>query len=92
MFNLDVRIDSRLRPEFRISRELMLFPRTFIFGEYEHQFDFGWTRSENLGTGTDFEQEISWSAGLEYMLSRNFSLMGRYDNSYGAGGGLTIRF
>jgi uncharacterized protein with beta-barrel porin domain len=32
-----------------------------------------------------------WSAGAEYMLSRNVSLMGSYDNRFG-GGGLSVRF
>ncbi|MGK7391514.1 MAG: multicopper oxidase domain-containing protein [Candidatus Cyclobacteriaceae bacterium M2_1C_046] len=96
MFNLDVRIDHKLRPELRLSREIMIFPRTFIFGEYEHKFNFGWvetpTESGNPSQSANFEQEITWSAGLEYMLNRNFSLMGSYDNRFGAGGGLTCRF
>ncbi|WP_162055254.1 multicopper oxidase domain-containing protein [Pontibacter pamirensis] len=96
MFNLDVRIDHKLRPELRLSREIMIFPRTFIFGEYEHQFNFGWVERsgepQSLDQSVNFEQEITWSAGLEYMLNRNFSLMSSYDNRFGAGGGLTVRF
>jgi uncharacterized protein YcbX len=33
-----------------------------------------------------------WSAGVEYMFSKNFSVMGSYDNRFGAGGGLSVRF
>jgi hypothetical protein len=42
--------------------------------------------------GKDFTSETVWSAGAEYFLSRNVSLMGSYDNRYGAGGGLSVRF
>lgn len=95
MFNLDVRMDNKLRPEVRISREIMIFPRTAIFGNYEYQADFGWVNElteEGTGAPLDFKGETTWSAGLEYFLSRNFSLMGSYDNRFGAGGGLSIRF
>jgi len=90
LFNLDVRIDSELRPQISLSREIMIFPRTSIFGVYEYQADFGWVN--DLPAGDNFEKEVTWNAGLEYMLSRNFSLMGSYDNRFGAGGGLSIRF
>jgi hypothetical protein len=45
-----------------------------------------------LPINKEFISETVWSAGAEYMLSRNFSLMGSYDNRYGAGGGLSLRF
>ena len=90
LFNLDVRIDSELRPQISLSREIMIFPRTAIFGVYEYQADFGWIN--DLTASDNFEKEVTWSAGMEYFLSRNFSLMGSYDNRFGAGGGLSIRF
>ncbi|MGI0106406.1 multicopper oxidase domain-containing protein [Salinimicrobium sp. WS361] len=90
MFNLDVRLDHKLRPQISLSREIMLFPRFVIFGEYEFQADFGWVNE--LPEGTDFEKEQVYTVGAEYFLSRNFSLMGSYDNRFGAGGGLSIRF
>lgn len=89
-FNLDVRIDSKLRPEISLSREILIFPRTAIFGKYEYQADFGWV--DDLPAGDDFAKEITWSAGIEYYLSRNFSLMTSYHNRFGAGGGLSARF
>ena len=95
MFNLDVRMDNKLRPEIRISREIMIFPRTAIFGNYEYQADFGWVNTlteEGTNEPIDYKGETTWSAGIEYFLSRNFSLMGSYDNRFGAGGGLSIRF
>ncbi len=95
MFNLDVRIDNQLRPQMGISRELMLFPRTMVFGVFEYQADFGWVNDLNEGNSlnnTNYTDEITWSAGMEYFLSKNFSLMGSYDNRFGAGGGLSVRF
>jgi len=90
MFNLDVRIDNELRPQFSIGRELMVFPRLFVFGYYEYQMDFGWVN--NLGANTNFAHETVWNTGAEYMLSKNLSLMAGYDNRFGAGGGLSVRF
>ncbi|WP_194850577.1 multicopper oxidase domain-containing protein [Nonlabens antarcticus] len=90
LFNLDVRVDSKLRPQISLSREILIFPRTAIFGMYEYQADFGWV--DDLAVGDNFNKEVTWNAGLEYFLSRNFSLMGSYDNRFGAGGGLSWRF
>jgi hypothetical protein len=95
MFNLDVRIDNELRPQIALSRELMLFPRTIAFGEVEYQADFGFVNDLNeedpLGN-VSYREEITWAAGLEFFLSKNFSLMASYDNRFGVGGGLSIRF
>lgn len=95
MFNLDVRIDNELRPRVAIGRELMIFPRLFVFGYYEYQMDFGWVNNLNEGSSggdVNYKDEITWNAGMEYMLSKNFSLMAGYDNRFGAGGGLSVRF
>lgn len=95
MFNLDVRIDNQLRPQIGIARELMLFPRTIVFGAIEYQADFGWVNDLNKEApdgNINYKEETTWSAGVEYFLSKNFSLMGSYDNRFGAGGGLSIRF
>ncbi|AFL82614.1 putative multicopper oxidase [Aequorivita sublithincola DSM 14238] len=90
LFNLDVRIDSKLRPQISLSREILIFPRTAIFGMYEYQANFGWV--DDLPNGDVFAKEVTWNAGVEYFLSRNFSLMASYDNRFGAGGGLSVRF
>lgn len=95
MFNLDFRVDNKLRPEIRIGREIMIFPRTAIFGGYEYQADFGWVNNltgKGNNEPSDYRGETTWSVGLEYFLSRNFSIMASYDNRFGAGGGLSIRF
>ncbi|EGV43393.1 copper oxidase [Bizionia argentinensis JUB59] len=90
LFNLDVRVDSKLRPQISLNREILIFPRTAVFGNFEYQADFGWV--DNLPMGSDFANEVTWNAGVEYFLSRDFSLMASYDNRFGAGGGLSVRF
>ncbi len=90
LFNLDVRIDNKLRPQISLSREILIFPRTAIFGSYEYQADFGWVN--DLPADDNFAKEVVWNAGIEYFLSRNFSLMASYDSRFGPGGGLSVRF
>jgi len=90
LFNVDMRVDNMLRPRVSVGRSIMLFPRLSAFGYYEYQADFGVMDRED-GT-SDYQSETVWSAGVEYMLGRNFSLMGSYDNRFGYGGGLSIRF
>ncbi|MCG9971816.1 multicopper oxidase domain-containing protein [Christiangramia crocea] len=90
MFSLDLRLDNKLRPQISLAREIMIFSRLAVFGEYEFQADFGWV--DELAEGENFEKEETWSAGLEYFLTKNFSLMGSYDNRFGVGGGLSLLF
>jgi CopA family copper-resistance protein len=90
LFDLDIRIDNYLRPQIGVGREIMIFPRTMLFGNIEYQADFGLVN--DLPTGINYLDETVWNAGIEYFLSKNFSLMGSYDNRFGAGGGLSIRF
>ncbi|GHB70486.1 multicopper oxidase domain-containing protein [Persicitalea jodogahamensis] len=95
LFNLDLRMDSKLRPQVSLSREIMIFPRTMLHGAYEYQADFGWTKRpdrEGVLDNGAYRQEVTWSVGLEYFLSRNISLMGGYENRFGAGAGLSLRF
>ena len=90
LFNLDLRLDSKLRPQVSLSREIMIFPRTFLHGEYEYQADFGWAKRpdrEGVPDNGAYRREVVWSVGLEYFLSRNVSLMGSYENRFGAGSG-----
>jgi hypothetical protein len=90
LFALDARIDNELRPRIALGRSIMVFPKFSIFGYYEYQIDLGLIN--NLPINREFTSETVWSAGAEYFLSRNVSLMGSYDNRYGAGGGLSVRF
>ncbi len=94
MFNLDVRMDSKLRPQIGLSRSFMLFPRTIIFGEIEYQSDFGLVNDlrDSEGNKKNYDYELVWSAGMKIILTRNISLFGSYDNRFGAGGGLSVMF
>ncbi|PHR87598.1 MAG: copper oxidase, partial [Leeuwenhoekiella sp.] len=88
-FNVDVSMDHQLRPRIRLDREILIFPRIFLEGEYEYRADFGWVN--DIGNSS-YESETQWLVGLSYILSRNFSIQGNYNNRYGWGGGLLARF
>ncbi len=90
LFNLDARIDSKLRPRISLSRSIMLFNKFSVFGYYEYQIDLGFVN--DLPTNKNYLSETVWRVGAEYMFSRNFSLLASYDNRFGAGAGLSIRF
>ncbi|MCF6358666.1 MAG: multicopper oxidase domain-containing protein, partial [Draconibacterium sp.] len=90
LFSLDVRVDSELRPRISIGRSIMVFPKFSVFGYYEYQIDLGAVNT--LPENKNYMSEVVWSAGAEYMLSRDFSLVASYDNRFGAGAGLSIRF
>ncbi|GBF21607.1 copper resistance protein A precursor [Arenibacter sp. NBRC 103722] len=89
-FNVDVSMDHQLRPRIRLDRELLIFPRIFLEGEYEYRADFGWVNE--LDSNKSYQGEPQWLVGLSYILSRNFSIQGNYNNKYGWGGGLLARF
>ena len=89
-FNVDVSMDHQLRPRIRLDRELLIFPRIFLEGEYEYRADFGWVN--DLENNKSFESETQWLVGLAYIVSRNFSIQANYNNIYGWGGGLLVRF
>jgi len=89
-FNVDVSIDHQLRPRIRLDREILIFPRIFLEGEYEYRADFGWVN--DLENNSSYEGETQWLVGASYILSRNFSIQGNYNNVYGWGGGLLARF
>ena len=88
-FYVDVSMDHQLRPRIRLDREILIFPRIFLEGEYEYRADFGWVN--DIGNSS-YESETQWLVGLSYILSRNFSIQANYNNRYGWGGGLLARF
>ena len=90
LFDLDLRIDSKLHPRIGIGRSIMVFPRFSFFGYYEYQADFG--AITDFETGRDYSNKTVWSAGAEYIISKKNNLTGNYDNRFGAGGGLSLRF
>lgn len=89
-FFVDVSMDHQLRPRIRLNRELLVFPRIFLEGEYEYRADFGWVNQ--LDNNKSYQGETQWLVGASYILSRNFSIQGNYNNKYGWGGGLLARF
>ena len=95
MFHLDFRIDHQLRPQISLEKEIMVFLRTMLFGEIEYQADFGIINkieNEETGENINYKDEITWHAGIEYLISKNFAIMASYDNRFGAGGGISVRF
>ncbi|MEZ7505246.1 multicopper oxidase domain-containing protein [Flavobacterium sp. Arc2] len=90
LFNLDARIDNELRPRIALGRSVMVFPKFSVFGYYEYKLDLGLVN--DLPVAKDYTSDTVWSAGVEYMFSKNVSVMGSYDNRFGAGGGLSVRF
>jgi CopA family copper-resistance protein len=90
MFYVDVSIDHQLRPRVRVDKEILLFPRIFLEGEYEYRADFGWVN--DLEDKKSFEGEDEWLIRASYIVSRNFSIQANYNNQYGWGGGLSVRF
>lgn len=88
--NADLSIDSKLRPQVRFTAEYLILRRVSVFGRYEYRSDFG--AVNKLQSGKNYKSEQVWTAGLDYILSRNFSLTGSYDNRFGGGAGLTWRF
>lgn len=90
LFSLDARLDNELRPRISLARSVMVFPKVSLFGYYEYQADFGLVN--DFENGANYSDEVVWSAGAEYMLSKNVSLVGSYDNRFGMGAGLSIRF
>lgn len=89
-FNVDLSIDHLLRPRLRMNRELMILPRIFLEVEYEHRANFGWVNE--LENNKSYEGETQWLVGVSCMLTRNFSIQANYNNRYGWGGGLLVRF
>ncbi|MGM0621070.1 MAG: multicopper oxidase domain-containing protein [Bacteroidota bacterium] len=90
MFNVDVSIDHQLRPRVRLDKEILLFPRIFVEGEYEYRADFGWVNE--LEDNKSFEGENEWLIRASYIISRNFSIQANYHSHFGWGGGLSVRF
>jgi len=90
LIDSDVRIDNKLRPTISFATSTMITRHIALYGEYEYQMDFGWVN--DFEAGTNFEEETTWQVGLEYVLSRDFSIMASYDNRFGGGGGLSLRF
>lgn len=69
-------IDSEGDFRFGLSKALQLTDRLSVFAGVEYD------------TGSEWE----WSAGAEYLLTKQFSLITEYHSGHGLGGGLGFRF
>ncbi len=80
------RVDSDLKIQFSLGTEKLIFPRTNAFFYWEVTSDFGW--KNDLPQGISSQQDYVWNVGLEYVVSRDLSLLASYENRFGAGLGL----
>ncbi|MEX2578770.1 MAG: multicopper oxidase domain-containing protein [Verrucomicrobiales bacterium] len=69
-------VDSEGEFRFGAEKAYPITDRLHAFGEVEYDTRGGW----------------EWSAGLEFMAAKHFSLIGNYHSEFGAGGGLSVRF
>lgn len=69
-------VDSEGDFRFGLAKSLRITDRLSIFGEVEYD------------TGSEWE----WSAGAEYLLTKQLSLISEYHSEHGIGGGLSFRF
>lgn len=69
-------VDSEGDFRFGLGKSLRLTDRVSVFAEVEYD------------TNTEWE----WSAGAEYLLNKQFSLVSEYHSEHGIGGGLSFRF
>ena len=81
------RIDSDLKLQLSFAVDYLLFPRISMFGYWELTNDFGWKSS--LSQADSWEKEYVWNAGLEYIVSKNFSVFGSYESRFGPGAGVS---
>lgn len=82
----NVRLESDLNIQLSFDVDYLLFPRTAFFAYWEMTNDFGWKNS--LPSGRNRVSEYVWNSGLEYIFSKNLSIIASYDSRFGAGGGL----
>jgi len=69
-------VDSEGDFRFGLGKSLRMTDRLSIFGEIQYD------------TGSEWE----WSAGAEFLLTKQFSLISEYHSEHGIGGGLSFRF
>ncbi len=90
VLDTDISIDHLLRPEVGFNSHIPVTRRLLATGHFEWQSDVG--LAKDLPAGKSYESEITYTAGFEFMLNEFFSMVGNYDNRFGWGGGLSLRF
>jgi FtsP/CotA-like multicopper oxidase with cupredoxin domain len=69
-------VDSEGAFRFGLGKSIQLTDRISAFGEVEYD------------TGSEWE----WSAGAEYLLTKELSIIGQFHSDHGFGGGISFRF
>ncbi len=87
--DLDISIDNNIKPQIALNYEILLFPRLELALDWEWEMNFGVI--EKLPKDKKWEQNFRWNIGLNYILSKDFSIIGNYDNSFGWGMGINWR-
>jgi len=90
ILDTDFSIDHKLRPELKLNTHIPLTQRLMAVGHFEWKVDSGVV--EELPAGENIEQEVTYTAGLEYLLNEYFSITANYDDHFGWGAGLSMRF
>ncbi len=83
----DMSLDHKARWQAELDYELLLLPRLELFADWSLRGGFSHFNSSSKETV--WKQE--WSAGFEYILLQNFSLVGSYSNHFGWGAGLNLK-
>ena len=86
LVELDVSVDHKKRLEVELEYELLLLSRLEFF------VDGSWVENFSEEIGSDERREWEWSLGLDYTMSKSLSLKFSYDNHFGWGGGINLRF
>lgn len=90
ILDTELSIDNKVRPELKLKSHLPILSRLMLNSHFEWQSDFGIT--ESLPANSNYEYEIKYAAGFEYLLNKNFSLNADYDSRFGFGAGLSWKF
>ncbi|HET8865262.1 MAG TPA: multicopper oxidase domain-containing protein [Gracilimonas sp.] len=90
ILDTDLGVDHKLRPELKLNTHIPLTQRLMAVGHFKWKMDAGLV--EDLPIGENLEQETSYTAGLEYLLNEYFSITANYDEHFGWGAGLSLKF
>ncbi len=88
--DFDFSIDNLLRPQLAIDYSLLIFPRLEFFVNWELENDFGLT--DYSSHAFYWKRKNTITTGVEGIISKNFSILASYDNRFGLGGGVIVRF
>lgn len=90
ILDADVSIDNKMRPEIGLNTHIPLTQKLMAVGHFEFLADAGLI--EDLPSGTSLKTELTYTAGLEYLINEYISFVGNYDSHFGWGGGISVKF